>query len=67
MDQKRFWDWNTRVWNPFIQRPEAPGRGSYIMMDEFKVHLMETCLNSIKNTGTEVDFVSGGYTGVFKF
>jgi hypothetical protein len=32
-------------------------------MDEFKVHLMGTCLNAIQNTGTEVDFVIGGYTG----
>jgi hypothetical protein len=34
-----------------------------IRMDEFKVHLMGTCLNAIQNTGTEVDFVIGGYTG----
>jgi hypothetical protein len=63
MDQKCFLDWNTRVWTPFNQRPSAPGHGSYIIMDEFKVHLMGTCLNAIQNTGTEVDFVSGGHTG----
>jgi hypothetical protein len=34
-----------------------------MIMDEFKVHLMVTCLNAIQNTGTEVDFVLCGYTG----
>jgi hypothetical protein len=63
MDQKCFLDWNTRVWTPFTQRPEASGHGSYMIMDEFKVHLMGTSLNAIQNTGTEVDFMIGGYTG----
>jgi hypothetical protein len=63
MDQKCFLDWNTRVWTPFTQRPAASGHGSYIIMDEFKVHFMGTYLNAIQNTGTEVDFVIGGYTG----
>jgi hypothetical protein len=63
MDQKHFLDWNTRVWTPFIQRPAASGHGSYMIMDQFKVHLMRNCLNAIQNTGTEVDFVIGGYTG----
>jgi hypothetical protein len=63
MDQKHFLDWNIMVWTPFIQRPAASGHGSYMIMNEFKVHLMGTCLNAIQNTGTEVDFVSGGYTG----
>jgi hypothetical protein len=63
MDQKHFLDWNTRVWTPFTHRPAASGHGSYMIMDEFKVHLMGTCLNAIQNTGTEVNFVIGGYTG----
>jgi hypothetical protein len=63
MDQKRFLDWNTMVWTPFPQLPEASGHGTYMIMDEFKFHLMGTCLNAIQNTGTEVDFVIGGYIG----
>jgi hypothetical protein len=63
MDQKHFLDWNTRVWAPFTQQPAASGHGSYMIMDEFKVHLMGTCINAIQNTGTEVDFVIVGYTG----
>jgi hypothetical protein len=62
MDQKFFLDWNTRVWTPFTHNPSASGHGSYMIMDEFKVHLMGTCLNAIQNIGTEVDFVIGGYT-----
>jgi transposase-like protein len=61
--QTHFLDWNTRVWTPFTQRPAASGYGSYMIMDEFKVHLMVTCLNAIQNNGTEVDFVIGSYTG----
>jgi hypothetical protein len=34
-----------------------------MIMDEFKVHLMGNCLNAIQNTGNEVDFVIGVYTG----
>jgi hypothetical protein len=63
MVQKRSLDWNPRVWTPFPQRPTASWHGSYMIMDEFKFHLMGTCLNAIQNTGTEVDFLSGGYTG----
>jgi hypothetical protein len=63
MDKKCFLDLNARVWTPFTHRPAASGQVYYIIMDEFEVHLMGTCLNSIQNTGTEVDFVIGGYTG----
>jgi hypothetical protein len=63
MDQKCFLDWNTSVLTPFTQRPAASGHGSYMIMDELKVHLMGTSLNAIQNTGNEVDFVIGGYTG----
>jgi hypothetical protein len=31
-------------------------------MDEFQVHLMATSLNAIKDCGTAVDFICGGYT-----
>jgi hypothetical protein len=34
-----------------------------MIMDELKVHSMSSCLNDVQDTGTEVDFVVGGYTG----
>jgi hypothetical protein len=37
-----------------------------MIKDEFKVHLMGACLNTIQNTGIEVDFEIGGYTGFVK-
>jgi hypothetical protein len=63
MDEKRFLDWTERVWKPFIVRPAASAHGSYMIMDEFKVHLMSSCLNALQDIGTGVDFVVGRYTG----
>jgi hypothetical protein len=63
MDEKRFLDWTTRVWKPLTVRPAASAHGSYMIMDEFKVHLMSSCLNDLQDTGIGVDFVVGGYTG----
>jgi hypothetical protein len=63
MDEKRFLDWTVRLWRPFTVRPSASAHGSYMTMDEFKVHLISSCLNDVQTTGTEVDFVVSGYTG----
>jgi hypothetical protein len=60
MGEKRFLDWMERVWKPFTARPTASAHGSYMIRDEFKVHLMPSCLNALQDTGTEVDFVVGG-------
>jgi hypothetical protein len=62
-DHKRFLDWNTRVWTPFTQCPRASVHGSYMIMNEFKVHLVVSCLSVIQYTGTEVECVVDGYTG----
>jgi hypothetical protein len=63
MDEKRFLDLTARVWKRFTVLPAASAHGYYMIMDEFKVHLMSSCLNALQDTGTEVDFVVGGYTG----
>jgi hypothetical protein len=63
MDVKCFLDWNVRVRKPFNTLPAASGHGSYMVMDEFKVHLMSSCLNAVQDTGTDTDFVAGGHTG----
>jgi hypothetical protein len=62
MDEKRFLDWTARVWKPFTVHPAASAHGSYMIMDEFKVHLISSCLHAFQYTGTAVDFVVGGYT-----
>jgi hypothetical protein len=67
MDEKHFLDWTVRVWKPFTARPAASGHGSHMIMDEFKVHLVSSWLNDVQNTGTDVVFVVGGYTGCAQF
>jgi hypothetical protein len=63
MDEKRFLDWIDRVWKPWTKRPEASPNGSYMLQDEFKVHMMASCLKAVQDCGSETDFVVGGYTG----
>jgi DDE superfamily endonuclease len=46
------------VWKPFtVERADK----TYLLMDEFSVHLMTTCCNTIKECGSEVDYILGGY------
>jgi hypothetical protein len=40
MDETRFLDWMVRVWKAFTIFTAASEHGSYMIMDEFKVHLM---------------------------
>jgi hypothetical protein len=66
MDEKHFLDWARRVWKPFTVHTAAYVHGSYMIMDEFKVHLMSSFLNTVQDTGTEIDFFVGGYTDCMK-
>ena len=46
-----------KVWQPFsLLKPHL-----YLIMDEYTVHLMKSCLNAIQDCKTEVDFVIQGY------
>ena len=58
MDKRVFLEWVEKIWKPFCQNKNS----TYLLMDEFSVHLMAECVNSIQDCGTEVDFVLGGYT-----
>ena len=50
------------MWKEFV-RNHCQGRvGSYILMDEFKVHMMGVCVRELGNLGTAIDYVPGGYT-----
>jgi hypothetical protein len=42
------------------------GRDTYLLMDEFFVHLMGEINHKINKLGTETEFVPGGYTGCFQ-
>ena len=60
VDESVFALWIREVWKPWtISHDSQP---SYLLMDEFQVHLMATSLNAIKDCGTAVDFICGGYT-----
>ena len=37
------------------------GDRTYLLMDEFSVHLMASCRNQIKGCGTTIDYILGGY------
>lgn len=50
--------WVDKIWKPFCENKDH----TYLLMDEFAVHLMAHCVNRIQDCGTEVDFILGGYT-----
>ena len=52
--------WINSVWSPFCA---GAGDSTYLLMDEFSVHMMSDCVRAIQGCGTEVDFIPGGYTG----
>ena len=58
VDERVFLLWIEKIWKPFSTEKAS----SYLLMDEFSVHLMWNCVNPIQDCGTEVDFVLGGYT-----
>jgi len=63
VDTQVFLDWVIHVWAPHAGCFDD---GTYLLMDEFSVHMKSECINAIQAQGTKVNFVAGGYTGVFK-
>ena len=58
VDKRVFLEWVEKVWNPFCTNKPS----TYLLMDEFSVHLMTESVHAIQDCGTEVDFIFGGYT-----
>jgi transposase-like protein len=58
VDRDVFIQWINKVWKPFCEQKNS----TYLMMDEFSVHLMQECVDPIRECGTEIDFILGGYT-----
>ena len=52
--------WINSVWSPFCA---GAGDSTYLLLDEFSVHMMSDCTQAIQGCGMEVDFIPGGYTG----
>ena len=68
--QPKAWDdcathkqWIEKVWWPFC---EQRGQSTYLINDEFKVHLMGDIVRLTQERGTEVEFIPGGYTGALQ-
>ena len=58
VDKTVFLTWIEKFWRPYSYKKKS----TYLIMDEFSVHLMAECVNAIQDCGTEVDFILGGYT-----
>jgi DDE superfamily endonuclease len=59
VDQRVFKHWIAEMWKPFtVERADK----TYLLMDEFLVQLMTTYGNAIKDCGSEVVYILGGYT-----
>ena len=56
-------DWIERVWKKHCI--EA-GSLQYLLLDHFKVHLMQSTVSAIQDTSTRVDFIPAGYTNVLQ-
>jgi hypothetical protein len=63
MDEQSMMKWVDKIWGPYTNDPRRAGRYTYLLQDEFSVHLMGSVSNQINKLGTEVDIIPGGYTG----
>jgi hypothetical protein len=63
MDEQAMMKWVDEVWGPYTKGPRRDGRDTYLLQDEFTVHLMGSVNNQINKLRTEVDIIPGGYTG----
>ena len=55
-----FLQWIKTVWSPLYA---GVGDETYLLLDEFLVHMKSECMQAIQGFGTEVDCTPGGYTG----
>jgi hypothetical protein len=63
MDEQSTMKWVDEVRGPYTKDSLRGGRETYLLKDEFSMHLMESVNNQINNLGTEVDIIPGEYTG----
>ena len=62
-DSETHMQWIEQVWWPFCERQ---GNYTYLINDEFKVHLQGKIVRHTQERGTEVEFIPGGYTGALQ-
>jgi len=59
-DNDTMMQWIHLVWRPFCIEKGLP---TYLIWDEFSVHLMRQTVQAVQESQTQVEFVPGGYTG----
>jgi hypothetical protein len=52
MDEQAMMKWVDDVWGPYTMDPRRDGRDTYLLQDEFSVHLMGSVNNQINKLGT---------------
>ena len=52
--------WIELVWHRFCEERGLP---TYLILDEFRVHMMSETMHEIQSCGTQVDYIPAGYTG----
>ena len=52
--------WIELVWRRFCEERGLP---TYLILDEFSVHMMSETMRKIQRCGTQVDNIPAGYTG----
>ena len=58
IDHSVFMMWIEKVWKQFCIEKES----TYLLMDECSVHRCGECVQQIQLYGTDVEFITGGYT-----
>ena len=59
IDRSVFMMWIEKVWKQFCIGKES----TYLLMDKCSVHMCGECVQQIQSYGTDVEFITGGYTG----
>ena len=58
IDRRDFLEYVEKVWKPYCANKPF----TYLLMDDFPVHLMTESVHAIQDCGTENDFLLDGYT-----
>ena len=58
VDRRVFLECDEKVWKPYCTNKPS----TYLLMDEFSIHIMTELVHAIQDYGTEIDFILGGYT-----
>ena len=64
MNEDVMLEWIERVWTPYVASIHSGH--SFLLMYQFKGHMMGSVLDKLAQNGTEAEFIVGGYTSKFQ-